>query len=556
MWLTVNSGPEQGISVEMTGPRFVLGRGDSCDLVVDDEKVSREHAAVETDADGQTFIRDLGSSNGTFVNGKRITEPTPLAGGEHVRIGDTAIALSASEPSRTPETVVAPPPTATPTQSPAPSSEPSQPAIGRSTVQRIVDQAIRGEDARIRRSTKIATGVAVAALFAAAAVGALFATGTIGGGNSANAGPNIANLERGTVLISDLDSSGNVTAIGSGTIIRPDGYILTNSHVAEPDAAGLAVQYGIGFAEQKPAALEISLFQGEAKPAKAEYLGKTVAYDGYIDAAVVKIVSTVDGKPVSHLHLPTVPIGNSDKLLDGQPVTVVGYPAVGGGFQGEINVSRGTVSGFQRDTNLPGPRGWIKTDAAINHGNSGGLAANDQGQLIGIPSRIQCGNDLFSPCSNPTADRQGKIRPVALALPIISAAEHGQNWTTRSIVIGTGQERFTFQGWAAREPDSQCNYTHVTSYPSSARSVTAVFSATGMTANEDIALLQTYGKTSASSDSSNEQQLDRWYSGWGHAFSCYWINSPVAHGSGWYSLAVFAGAYLRQASSREVVKVG
>ena len=60
-------------------------------------------------------------------------------------------------------------------------------------------------------------------------------------------------------------------------------------------------------------------------------------------------------------------------------MTVVGYPGVGGGFEGEINVSRGTVSGFQKDAHIGSVRGWIKTDAAIAHGNSGGLAADSEG---------------------------------------------------------------------------------------------------------------------------------------------------------------------------------
>ena len=154
------------------------------------------------------------------------------------------------------------------------------------------------------------------------------------------------------MLITGLDGSGNPLYIGSGSIIRSDGYILTNAHVGKPSAPGLAVEYGPGM-EPEPAALRVSLFQGEAKPAKALYLARPVAWDGYADVAVLKIVKTVDGKPVSHLNLPTVQLGHSTKLRDGDAVIVIGYPGVGGGFQGEINVSRGAISGFQQEPHIP-----------------------------------------------------------------------------------------------------------------------------------------------------------------------------------------------------------
>ena len=81
--LTITAGLEAGTSVEVDSSRFVIGRGDDCDLVVDDEKVSRHHAALEQSADGVLTLSDLGSSNGTFVNARRITEPVTLHGGEH-----------------------------------------------------------------------------------------------------------------------------------------------------------------------------------------------------------------------------------------------------------------------------------------------------------------------------------------------------------------------------------------------------------------------------------------------------------------------------------------
>src|SRR5258708_4364072 len=64
-----------------------LGRGDANDLVLDAESVSRNHALVYSSDAGVYHINDLGSSNGTFVNGSRVSAPTPLEDGDSITIG-------------------------------------------------------------------------------------------------------------------------------------------------------------------------------------------------------------------------------------------------------------------------------------------------------------------------------------------------------------------------------------------------------------------------------------------------------------------------------------
>ncbi len=98
MWLTVRTGEAAGTSVELTGERYVVGREEGCDLVLLEEKISRRHAQLEAVGDGRYLVRDLGSTNGTFVNGQRISAPVLLQGVEELRFGDTAVDVGSDAP--------------------------------------------------------------------------------------------------------------------------------------------------------------------------------------------------------------------------------------------------------------------------------------------------------------------------------------------------------------------------------------------------------------------------------------------------------------------------
>jgi hypothetical protein len=74
----------------LAGEELVLGRAADVDVLVDDVYVSDEHAQIMAD-DGGWAVRDLGSTNGTFLNGTRISRPTPLAAGDQLRLGKTRI---------------------------------------------------------------------------------------------------------------------------------------------------------------------------------------------------------------------------------------------------------------------------------------------------------------------------------------------------------------------------------------------------------------------------------------------------------------------------------
>ncbi len=87
--LVIHVGSGSPKVVPLSGHGVVLGRR-NVDVLLDDVYVSDEHAQVMPD-DGSWSVRDLGSTNGTFLNGAKVTRPTPLAVGDQIRVGKTHI---------------------------------------------------------------------------------------------------------------------------------------------------------------------------------------------------------------------------------------------------------------------------------------------------------------------------------------------------------------------------------------------------------------------------------------------------------------------------------
>lgn len=152
--------------------------------------------------------------------------------------------------------------------------------------------------------------------------------------------------------------------IGSGVIISPDGYIVTNGHVVD-------------------GATDIKVTLNDRRVLS----GKLVGTDKLTDLAVVKVNAS---------DLPSIAWGDSSKLQPGQTVLAFGSPF--GYFQ--FSVTRGIVSAVDRpnpysdDARKPG--GFIQTDAAINPGNSGGALVNSHGELVGINTFIISNSGSFA----------------------------------------------------------------------------------------------------------------------------------------------------------------
>jgi serine protease Do len=143
-----------------------------------------------------------------------------------------------------------------------------------------------------------------------------------------------------------------IDGFGSGFIVDPAGTIVTNRHVVE------------GTTE-----IRVMLQDGTILPAKPIYMG------AQIDLALLKVSSA---KP-----LPTLKFGDSDHVQIGDPVAAIGNPLMLGG-----SVSSGIVSGLNRDIMSTAYDNFIQTDAAINHGNSGGPLVDMHGDVIGVNTAI------------------------------------------------------------------------------------------------------------------------------------------------------------------------
>ena len=151
--------------------------------------------------------------------------------------------------------------------------------------------------------------------------------------------------------------------LGSGVIISPNGYIVTNNHVID-------------------GAMDIRVTMSNRRILPAKLIGT----DPLTDVAVIKVNGT---------DLPNVPWGDSTKLHPGQTVLAFGNP-----FGFRFTVTRGIVSALNRPNpysdNPRKPGQFIQTDAAINQGNSGGPLVNAHGEFVGINTFLISPSGAFS----------------------------------------------------------------------------------------------------------------------------------------------------------------
>jgi len=160
---------------------------------------------------------------------------------------------------------------------------------------------------------------------------------------------NISSEEGQSEVTPDLESS-----LGSGLIIAPEGYVLTNNHVVE-----------------RGKKIRVKLADGR------EFVAEVVGRDASTDIALLKIKDNAGG------GLPFVYLGDSDKLRVGDWVVAIGNP-----FGLDQSVSQGIISAKERVIGMGVFDDFLQTDAVINPGNSGGPLFNMRGEVVGVNTAV------------------------------------------------------------------------------------------------------------------------------------------------------------------------
>ena len=282
----------------------------------------------------------------------------------------------------------------------------------------------------MRRSWFIALSLAIAVLVAACG----------GGGDTSDTptpdvsptpGPvGVEDLAHAVVQIHAVDFRGDSVWTGSGTLISQDGLILTNAHVVDD-------RY------DEYDSLAIGTTTETDEPPELQYLAEIVAVDYALDLAVIEIASDLDGNDITE-EFPFIALGDSETVEIGDNIRILGYPGIGGDT---ITFTNGVVSGFTSERSVDG-RAWIKTDATIAGGNSGGLAVDANGKLVGVPTIVGSGaGQATVDCRYLTdTNRDGTIddadtcvtvggfinglRPINLAVALIEAAIAGDEYVS------------------------------------------------------------------------------------------------------------------------------
>ena len=376
--------------LEYQGRRYVIpasglriGRDRDNDVVIPDDQASRRHALL-WQAQGALYVRDESSKNGTFVNDTRVSGAQRVAPGDRIRIGGALLYV------------------------------------------RAMDGVAPAPGIRNARSTPIKRGMwlALAGGAGLAVLGFLCLFAALSSPGAAEATP--------TVLIADAFEASTATRVnptetrattfdkkqaalsvveiesplddddravyGSGSIIDVKGLILTNFHVVrDPDT---------GAKYNRRDEIYVGINSVTDRAPDRIFRARVVVTDQTLDVAILQLTATKDGGALPpNLALPALALGDSDGVEIGDRIQVIGFPGLGGNT---VTLTEGIVSGFLEN------RSWIKTDTQIESGNSGGVALNAAGEIIGIPTEVLIDRKLGS--------KIGLVRPINLVKSVIQRA--------------------------------------------------------------------------------------------------------------------------------------
>ncbi|MEW5979664.1 MAG: trypsin-like peptidase domain-containing protein [Acidobacteriota bacterium] len=212
--------------------------------------------------------------------------------------------------------------------------------------------------------------------------------------------------------IDDGNGSTHISVEGSGVVVGVEGLVVTNFHVVSDEGKVYPSIFFNLLDPQRP----------YAAPEKSRlYRTKVILSNSDQDLVLLKIVADADGNPLDpSLTFKAVEMGDSRALGFLDEIYTVGFPKAGGTT---VTIARGQISGKEELED------WIKTDAQVTHGNSGGAAVDREGRLIGIPTKVRpdiqpldTDNDGF-PDATVSFGSVGLIRPVELVSKMLEQVQ-------------------------------------------------------------------------------------------------------------------------------------
>ncbi len=176
--------------------------------------------------------------------------------------------------------------------------------------------------------------------------------------------------------------NGAPCAGGSGSVIGDGTHVLTNDHVVSSDKDCTVDE------------IRIQTVRNSGELPTDSYIGEVLISDADIDLAILSLTPMNNSAPKLR------PLELTTTNTVGQDIVVVGFPAIGGD---SVTVSKGIISGFAFEYGVE----WIKTDAAISGGNSGGAALDSKNRLIGVPTMLSQTSDGRGTDCRKAADTNG-----------------------------------------------------------------------------------------------------------------------------------------------------
>lgn len=219
---------------------------------------------------------------------------------------------------------------------------------------------------------------------------------------------------RSVVQVVQVDARGPC-GWGSGTVVGNESTVLTNYHVIEETS------------DCPSSRLEIWTVSALDERPSPTHRAVVVLSDEQADLAILRLTPLSS----SAITLRPVPIRTTARV--GEEIFIIGFPNIGGS---SITISKGIVSGFTKESGVS----WIKTDASVSGGNSGGAAVNGKGELVGVPTMASAGEDgeivdcrpVTDTNRDGVTDRYDDCVPIGGFLNLLSPASRAETLLTQA----------------------------------------------------------------------------------------------------------------------------